>query len=495
MEESQYPSVLLDDTVYEDEAILPRRGKEQANLPPLLARARAMAEVDFPLARQEIFLRQGRLLADFEDDFAYMGDPVRYYPTYQSLTDDELRGYFTWRSKVRAREVAPAPLTFIFLHCYELINLIGVRSAEGAYEQLLFLLRNYATFGWNVSRYLQSWIKDFVIYYDLPQELLSASAEKMYNQSIAVIENMAQAPQDKVMDAVKQIAPSWLARSRFYASHFEDMDTVICRVLKGMAAHYAANCKRSLADQLFGALVPRHMHIFRQAIFCNPLGRREYQYAIDGQCVYTCENGIWSSNWRPFSSRSGRKLEKLLKTIDQIMREAYDFGSPIQGEISVRWILKLIRETTRDVLDKKAAAEKARVRIDFAILDRIRSDAAITRDKLVTEEDEEPEAPAPVTGPAHAAQFAGEVVAPGEGLALSEPEVRLLKCLLHGEDTGWLRKEGYMPSVLADAINEKLYDTFDDTVLDEDFRPVSLRRCSPDEYYPATHSPDPCQFP
>ncbi|MBD5647653.1 MAG: hypothetical protein HDQ89_08570 [Desulfovibrio sp.] len=471
MADSAYPTVLLDDTLYEDEAILPRHGTAAADLPPLLAGARALANEDFPASRQEIFIKQGHLLADYEDDFAYAGDPVRYYPTYQSLTDEELRGYFTWRPKVRARRVEPAPLTFIFLHVYELINLIGVRDAEAAYEELLFIRRNYSSFGWNISYYLDRWLTDFVIYYGLSPELLAESSEKLHNQCITVLSHIDSEPQDKVMDAVKQLAPRWLARSRFYAAHFEDMDAVTYKVLKGMAAHYAASCKRSLVDQLFGARLPRHMHIFSQAIFCNPLQRKNYQYTVDGQCVYSCENGIWTSNWRPPSSRSGRKLENLLKTIDQVMREVFAFGHPIRGEISTRWILKLINETTQELLAQKAAAEKSRVRIDFAILDKIRADAAITRDRLVTEEDEEPEAPVPQAAAAPSpAPEAGEG-APATAL-LSPPEARLLRCLLAGESTDWLREEGHLRSVLVDAINEKLYDAFGDTVLDDEGLPV-----------------------
>ena len=471
MADSAYPTVLLEETRYEDEAILPRPVRAAVDLPPLLASARALANEDFPASRQEIFLRQGRLLADYEDDFAYDGDPVRYYPTYQSLTDEELRGYFTWRPKVRARQVEPAPLTFIFLHVYELINLIGVKDAEEAYEELLFIRRNYSSFGWNISYYLDRWLTDFVIYYGLSPELLADSSEKLHNQCITVLSHIDAEPQDRVMDAVKQLAPRWLSRSRFYAAHFEDMDAVTWKVLKGMAAHYAANCKRSLVDQLFGARLPRHMHIFSQAIFCNPLQRKNYQYAVDGQCVYSCENGIWTSNWRPLSSRSGRKLEALLKTIDQVMREAYAFGHPIRGEISTRWIVKLINETTQALLAQKAAAEKSRVRIDFAILDKIRADAAITRDRLVTEEDEEPEAPAPQPAAALPPEPEAGEAASATAL-LSRPEARLLRCLLSGESTDWLRAEGHLRSVLVDAINEKLYDAFGDTVLDDEGLPV-----------------------
>ena len=50
---------------------------------------------------------------------------------------------------------------------------------------------------------------------------------------------------------------------------------------------------------------------------------------------------------------------------------------------------------------------------------------------------------------------------------LNEVEYRLLHCLLYGENTGWIQSEGYMLSVLVDGINEKLYDTFMDSVLDD----------------------------
>ena len=57
-------------------------------------------------------------------------------------------------------------------------------------------------------------------------------------------------------------------------------------------------------------------------------------------------------------------------------------------------------------------------------------------------------------------------------LGLSAPEYRLLHCLLYGGDTDWVTAEGLMVSVLADSINEKLYDTFADAVLDETPAPV-----------------------
>ena len=73
---------------------------------------------------------------------------------------------------------------------------------------------------------------------------------------------------------------------------------------------------------------------------------------------------------------------------------------------------------------------------------------------------EEPEAP-----PA-----AGEVP---PDTPLAPAEYRLLQSLLYGRDRSWVRTEGYILSVLLDGINDKLYDVFQDSVLDEDGQPIS----------------------
>ncbi|MDE6281075.1 MAG: hypothetical protein K2M15_04695, partial [Oscillospiraceae bacterium] len=58
-------------------------------------------------------------------------------------------------------------------------------------------------------------------------------------------------------------------------------------------------------------------------------------------------------------------------------------------------------------------------------------------------------------------------VGQGGDTPLSPPEYRLLQCLLYGGDTGWVQGEGHLLSVLVDGVNEKLYDTFLDTVIDD----------------------------
>ena len=54
-------------------------------------------------------------MEDFEDDFDYHGTFIRYFPNYQAMNDLQLRGYFSWRTKVRRGEVGRTSLSFAFV--------------------------------------------------------------------------------------------------------------------------------------------------------------------------------------------------------------------------------------------------------------------------------------------------------------------------------------------------------------------------------------------
>jgi hypothetical protein len=129
----------------------------------------------------------------------------------------------------------------------------------------------------------------------------------------------------------------------------------------------------------------------------------------------------------------------------------------------VKWQEKLIRTEVQALLDAKKAEEEARqaeenakLKLDMSRLEQIRKDAAVTRDKLIVEEElaEEPAAPAPAN-------------TPEPDTPLSKTEYRFLQCLLYGRPIDWVRSEGLMVSVLTDSINEKLYDQFCDSVLED----------------------------
>lgn len=407
-------------------------------------------------SRESIFIKQGKLLAAYEDDYVYDRRVTHYFPTYQSLTNPELRGYFSWRTKLRRGNLQKTSLTYAFLYIYELLNQIGVADPMDGYRKLTEFRDAYGALDDGILPYLNLWLMDYVVYYNLDAGLLADTPQVRFNRGIAVLDSIQSHGDEEVIRAVKQLSPKWLERSKFYREYREDCDTVIVRVLRRMSAHYNARCKKTMVEQYFGSFSQYRAILFDAAVFHERQVEGSRQYKVDENYIYRCRNGLWSVQKYNCLPHSNGKLGDVLKAIDGVMRECYGYGRPIQYKLDTKWILKIIQEEARNLLAEKKAAEEKKITIDYSRLARIRDAAAVTRDRLMVEEEAEEEAP-PVQTPAPADE--------PEDTPLTRDEYRLLQSLLYGRDYGWVRSSGLMLSVLVDGINDKLYDTFSDSVL------------------------------
>ena len=407
-------------------------------------------------SRESIFIKQGKLLAAYEDDYVYDRRVTHYFPTYQSLTNPELRGYFSWRTKLRRGNLQKTSLSNAFLYIYELLNQIGVTDPMDGYRKLTEFRDAYGALDDGILPYLNLWLMDYVVYYNLDAGLLADTPQVRSNRGIAVLDSIQSRGDEEVIRAVKQLSPKWLERSKFYREYREDCDTVIVRVLRRMSAHYNARCKKTMVEQYFGSFSQYRVILFDAAVFHERQVEGSRQYKVDENYIYRCRNGLWSVQKYNCLPHSNGKLGDVLKAIDGVMRECNGYGRPVQYKLDTKWILKIIQEEARNLLTEKKAAEEKKITIDYSRLARIRSDAAVTRDRLMVEEEAEEEAP-PAQTPAPAEE--------PEDTPLTKDEYRLLQSLLYGRDYGWVRSSGLMLSVLVDGINDKLYDTFSDSVL------------------------------
>lgn len=445
-------------TVFREEAILPKPTPPADKLPSALRAARSLEnDPAHPWqSRESIFIKQGKFLVNYEDDYDFQGNVVRYFPTYQVLSDPELRGYFSWRTRLRKGDVQKTSLSFAFLYIYELLNQIGVSDPMEGYEKLAAFRESYGALDGSILSYLDRWMTDYVVYYGLDPQLLKNSGQVLLDTSIGILDEIQEQEDGRIMEAVRHLAPKWLSRSKFYAANPADFDRVMVRVLRRVHRHYATRTKRTMVEQFFGTCQPYQVTLFATAVFFDAMKQQNRECTVDPRCVYRCQNGFWTVTRHPFSPGSNRKLEDILKTADAVFREEYAYKHPVKCATDTKWLIKLIREEVQALLAEKKAAEARKLTIDYSQLSKIRREAAITQEKLTVEEEEEapaqeviPEAPPPQDCP------------------LSEPEYRLLHSLLYGEGIDWVHSQGYMLSVLVDGINEKLYDTFLDSVLDD----------------------------
>lgn len=453
------------DPDYTDEPILPRKKTPEEKLPAPLQAARSLEKGAARMYqnRRSLFLNQAKLLEFYKDD--YEGEYIShcYYPTYDLLSNRELRSYFAWRTKVRNGDIQPSCSCFAYLYLYELINGIGTGTPVEGLHKMDDFAAAYKEYESSLMNYYANWRKSYIIYYNLSDSFLGGEEREGEEAHMAVLDSAQEQTDDAIAAAVKQLAPGWLNRSKFYKTHQTDMDRVIVRVLRRMHQHYSTRSKRTFSEQLFGSRETYPVDLFCCAVFCDPLRHENSRYYITDSHYYECRSGYWTETSCFIDSHKRRKLEDLIKTIDASLRVALNDGKPIKSPPQLKWVTKVIEEEVAALLREKEQQEAAskRVQIDYSALAQIRREAAITQEKLATEEEMEEEVPPAVQPPPPQPE-----ALPGD-CPLDKTQYRLMQNLLYGGDTSWVQREGKMVSVLLDSINEILYETFQDAVIED----------------------------
>lgn len=433
-------------------------GKLSNYVPDEIRQMRKLAE-SFSFYRQSAekrFYDQAVMMAAYEDDFAYTGQFVRYFPTYETMDTRQLRGYFTWRTNVRRGDVQPCPLSFVYVYVYELLNRVCGESPEEGYEKLRAFWQTYRVFEPGLDRYLRVWLRDYVVYYGLDKSLLHGLTDTEYDEALLALQNGSEAER---FDALVRLSAYRTENSRFFKENPDDVRAVVCRAYDALSAYCEAHRKKSLFERCFGQICACAYHPFESAVFYDQKRYEDYTYELNPVHRYRCVHGQWTCEKYHGTRGRSKELGELLRAVDALMREKYGFKHPLSPAETPKIVLSVLSKEIDAFLAEKQQRERPRIELDLSKLRGIRQAAAVTREKLMTESEreQEPETEAP---PVPAAQQAPS----GGGSPLNEAERAFLACLLHGGD--WKAAAGRtMPSLLADAINEKLFDLFGDTVL------------------------------
>ena len=450
----------LSGKVYRDEPIIRTAAQMKNYLPE---RCRQMRRIAFQggarsMTSAEIFYKQGKFMEDYEDDCPYSGTFIRYYPTYESMSDNQLRGYFTWRARVRRGEIKQTQLSFVYVYVYELLNGIGASDALDGYQKLSAFYEAYRQIDPQINRYVQLWLRDYVVYHDLDAALLEQSEEYAFDCSLDVLIHYAEAENDRLFEALCALSSYAVKRSRFYREHPDIFRDALCETYRGLCRYYEKNRKYSLAESFFGRCFSTPYSMFYSAIFYPRTVQPDRTYSISALSSFTCKDGKWSCS-RIWGKRGkNADLGVITRAVDAYLRDTLDYPYSLKSDSSPKYLQKIIAESVEACRKVKREQAIRKVTIDLSRLDEIRSAAEITRERLIVDEEQEDEddtTPRTDEEPAHE-----------NALQLDEVELSVLRALLRGEDAqSALRGTGSLLSVVAESINEKCYDTFADTVL------------------------------
>ena len=412
--------------VYADEPIL-KTGRQMQNFLP--DQYRKMREIsrwqEDPkggagrwLSEAELFYRQGLLMADFEDDCPYNGTFKSYFPTYNAMSDRQLRGYFTWRAQVRRGTVEETSTSFAFLYLYELICGIGVDDPLDGFNKIKAFWDAYRAFEPGIDRFARVWLQDYAVFHGLDPKLLRDSKTVMFDNALIELRRAArdlafvpassdlaparrktseptlplppdEAGEERLMAAINALSTYNLNNSRLDRCHHRDLRHVACAVYVRMARYYDTHRKTGIVASLFGEETAMPYTMFASAVFFAPERHEDCEYHLDPIHIYRCQNGFWECMRIHGSRQKSSKLGEMMRACDQRLRLALDPTHPLKEEKVPKYLAKIIDDEIVAWLSWDAAHQPVKIDIDLSQLGHIRSAAAQTREALLIDEERE----------------------------------------------------------------------------------------------------------
>ncbi len=431
---------------FADEPII-RRGSQMAGyLPKRCQEMRALATSPElrNTSRECIFYHQARLMEDYTDDVPYRGRFEEYFPTYQAMSDRQLRGYFTWRTAVRAGMVEEAPLSFAFVHLYELLMGVGTTPGEQGFhdiERFWQSLRGHAP---QLDRYVRLWLRDYVVYHELDPRLVPPYVDLEFDRGLIAMRDGiatwegrqtsprfstpasliapggatpalpnpappsqdasakrrrmrganagdgADNPAEERLFSSFDVLSSYRPRvSRLYRDRPETLRHVCCSVVVQLARHYDAHRKSGLMESLFGSPLAMPYDMFYSAVFWSEQPHPDTTYELDAINRYTCARGRWYWEGYHGSHTKSTKLGAVLRASDQRLRAAISYEHPLVEKTVPKYLAKIIDREIEARLAWEREQEARVIHVDLSQLAGIRAAASLTQEALLVDEERE----------------------------------------------------------------------------------------------------------
>lgn len=111
---------------------------------------------------QAKFYEQAQKLAKLTAEPSLFVPFVGYWPTYEMLTQSQIKWYLFWRSRIIEGEYLETSVSYIFMYLYEIINQVGIEDECDGFIKLCNTWGHYRKSFKELDKYLEHWIADYI---------------------------------------------------------------------------------------------------------------------------------------------------------------------------------------------------------------------------------------------------------------------------------------------------------------------------------------------
>lgn len=428
-----------------------------------------------------IFYKQAVFMKDFEDDFGGNAEFNHYFPFYQIMGYEQLRTYFTWRTKVRQGEIGDIDKSYAFIYIYELLNNIGADNPQDGLHKLLHFWQEFRAHNCSIDAYVSRWLKDYYIFYNLSQSSFKEFVDKYeLGEHFPNISDV-----DSDFDLFCSISKYDIKKSKFYTDENNEM---IANCFSFVIEKIRQNFEVAGLDFDDALFRPTRKLVrwrpFKDALFYNHLKQKNRRVILSKNEIYVCKNGKWTFSTYLTSEKGRQFVGFVIKQMEVALRKLTKYKFKLAanvGMIHEQTLAKLVssgidieKTICAAVLEFYRDLTKTVVTVDRTSLAKIRKEALVTQESLIVEEQ-----PLNVLPQANENIFEDlpdvEPIETSDGWQglkenLSENEIKSLKKIIQKGDIKSFADEcGVMLEVLIDGINEKAMDYIGDNLIDDEF--------------------------
>ena len=436
----------------------------------------------------ESFFRQAKFMEDYEDDAVWTEGFLHYYPTYNDLSLRQLRGYFGWRTRVRKGVYEPIAASLAYLYLYELLCGVGAASPEEAFEKIKAFEAGYLDSGIGeagIRRNLRRWMFEYAVIHNLPVETALACAnpnDRAKDAKLSVLKSPKSHTDEEIFAALLHFGDRSITRTHIFKRDEKEAKRLFAAIWR----HLSETCRiegENFFTACFGKRRSYRWYPLSNAIHWEENPVREADYELSACRSYRCRDGQWREKRYENLHFDRNRLLAVIREADRIFRRRTKAGHYLKEKPSDAWAAPFVEEFFAAEDRARAEAARPKVTLSLSEIEHIRRDAAITRERLLTEEEQdgaeairtEPAVPDGANEPPLPAATSGEPIeaAPIDGL--DEIHTAILAALIEGKDPAErIRAERLIPSVVADRINEALFEPLGDNALECDGNTIAL---------------------
>lgn len=422
------------------------------------------------------FLQEARKLVHYVPETASPAPFSCYWPVYADMDARQQVWYFHLRALWRRGEYPDADASYLFVHVYELLQLVGASDARDGYRQLLALWKGYRDRVSALDGHLDEWLGDYIHIYDCgvtDAQLLAeapAVSDRVLNAALSAMAD--ELPLNVPLWALERLSGYRPSKGKFWQ---QGHDALLREAIPDAVTWVDEQLRLTTGKGLLNTCAPLPWHSERVTAFAN---------------APVAEGKLYELRLRRYEAapKLSEYLRHVMRGTENLLRARRGYSARLPGveldEQTRGWLERYV-DALLPRKDQPAVPvedrPRGRITLDLSQLSQLRDDSDAVREALLASVDEPEPGAADAASEADGPDEQPPTLPPDEPApqTAAEPDagwqaffraadLEALRAAMAGEAAlaAYARARRQMPDVVMDELNSLAQDTIGDLIVD-----------------------------